>query len=82
MPSRKPDARRGKDRGATKVRAVRVSDELWDAMLAKAQQEAGEPITTSDAVRRAFATYVGNPSLSGLAESGMDRRSGAYRARQ
>lgn len=79
MTTKKPAPRKG-DRGATKVRAFRVSDDLWDAVLAKAAADAGESVTTSDAVRRAFAAYVGRPELTGLAGSEMDRRSSAYRA--
>lgn len=81
MPSKRPDdPRRGKDRGATKVRAFRISDELWDAVLEKAKADAGAGVTTSDAVRTAFAAYVDKPEISGLAGSEMDRRSSAYRA--
>lgn len=58
----KPDTRKG-DRSATKVRAVRVSDEVWDAALAKAAEN-GE--TVAQVVRAALVKYVGLKGASGL----------------
>lgn len=53
----KPDTRKG-DRSATKVRTVRVSDEVWEAALAKAAAN-GE--TVADVVRAALIEYAGLP---------------------
>lgn len=75
MPA-KPDTRKG-DRSATRTRPVRVSDDLWEAAKEKAAEN-GESL--SDAIRRFLADYVGDPNLSGLAGSEMDRRSGRTRA--
>lgn len=58
----KPDTRKG-DRSATKVRAVRVSDDVWDAALAKAAAN-GE--TVSDVVRAALVEYAGLKDVSGV----------------
>lgn len=62
--------------GATRTRPVRVSDELWEAAKEKAAEN-GE--TLSDAIRGFLAEYVGDPNLSGLAGSEMDRRSASAR---
>lgn len=58
----KPDTRKG-DRSATKVRAVRVSDEVWDAALEKAASN-GE--TVADIVRAALIDYVGLKDTTGV----------------
>lgn len=68
---------RNTDRGATKVKGVRVSDELWDRAAEVAEANGSN---RSDEIRRLLAEYVGDPSLSGLAGSDMDRRS--VRARE
>jgi hypothetical protein len=47
---------RKKDRSATRVRAVRVSDEVWEAALDKAKAN-GE--TVAEVVRAALVKYVG-----------------------
>jgi negative regulator of replication initiation len=56
------DARKG-DRSATKVRAVRVSDDLWNAAHAKAAEN-GESI--SDVMRRALIFYTGLQGTTGV----------------
>lgn len=72
---KKPDTRKG-DRSATRTRPVRVSDDLWEAAKEKATEN-GE--TLSDAIRRFLADYVGEPDMTGLAGSEMDRRSATAR---
>lgn len=57
-----PDTRKG-DRSATKVRAVRVSDEVWDAALAKAAEN-GE--TVADVIRAALIDYAGLEGTTGV----------------
>jgi Mn-dependent DtxR family transcriptional regulator len=57
------------DRSRTNNRVVRVSDDLWDAAKAKAEQQ-GERI--SDVIRRALADYVGNPNATGVHGRGAD----------
>jgi hypothetical protein len=47
---------RSLDRSATRVRAIRVSDDLWIPALEKAEAN-GE--TVADVVRRALADYTG-----------------------
>jgi NRPS condensation-like uncharacterized protein len=61
-PMSKPDTRKG-DRSATKVRAVRVSDDVWDAALAKATEN-GE--TVADVVRAALIDYAGLKDTTGV----------------
>lgn len=56
------DQRKG-DRSATKVRAVRVSDDVWEAALAKAAAN-GE--TVSDVVRAALIEYTGAQNTTGV----------------
>lgn len=51
-----PDDPRRRDRSATRVRAVRVSDEVWDAALETAKAN-GE--TVADVVRAALIKYAG-----------------------
>jgi hypothetical protein len=77
MPSKKPDTRKG-DRSKTTARTFRISDDLYEAVLAKARK-ADSTATPSDAIRLALVEYVGDPSITGLAGSDMDRRSGAAR---
>jgi hypothetical protein len=79
MRAKEPNRRKGNG-GPTKVRAFRVSDELWEAILEKARADAGENVTPSDAVRRAFIAYAGQPEITGLVNSDMDHRSSTYRA--
>ena len=67
---------RNTDRGATKVKGLRVSDELWDRVAEVAEANGSN---RSDEIRRLLAEYVGDPSLSGLAGSEMDRRSAIAR---
>ncbi|WP_298746936.1 hypothetical protein [uncultured Serinicoccus sp.] len=57
-----PDTRMG-DRSATKVRSVRVSDDVWEAALAKAAEN-GE--TVAEAVRAALIEYVGLEGTTGV----------------
>ena len=61
-PMSKPDTRKG-DRSATKVRAVRVSDDVWEAALAKAAEN-GE--TVADVVRAALIDYAGLKDATGV----------------
>jgi len=65
----KSDARK-RDRSATKVRAVRVSDDLWNAAQTKAS-ESGEGL--SDVIRRALVDYTGLQGTSGVVGR-VDRR--------
>lgn len=58
----KPDTRKG-DRSATKVRAVRVSDDVWEAALEKAAAN-GESV--SDVVRAALIEYAGLEGATGI----------------
>jgi predicted transcriptional regulator len=51
----KPDTRKG-DRSATTARTVRVSDDVWEAAQAKAE-ERGE--SASEVIRRALIQYAG-----------------------
>lgn len=78
MPSKKPDTRKG-DRSKTTARTFRFSDDLYEAVLTKAR-ETHPDATPSDAFRIALVEYAGDPSITGLAGSEMDRRSGAGRA--
>lgn len=48
----------GKD-DATKTRVVRVTDEIWEAAMARAKKE-GIPL--SDVIRKALIEYAGLPS--------------------
>jgi hypothetical protein len=57
-----PDTRRG-DRSATRVRAVRVSDEVWEASLEKAAAN-GE--TVADVIRAALIDYAGLEGTTGV----------------
>jgi NRPS condensation-like uncharacterized protein len=57
-----PDTRKG-DRSATKVRAVRVSDDVWEAALARAAEN-GE--TVADVVRAALIEYAGLKDTTGV----------------
>ncbi|MBZ5737518.1 hypothetical protein [Nocardioides mangrovi] len=43
----------------TTARAVRISDEVWDAAQTRAK---GDGVTTTDVVRRALVEYLGLPS--------------------
>jgi hypothetical protein len=61
-PLDQPDGRRG-DRSATKVRAVRVSDDLWEAAQARAAEN-GESL--SDVIRRALIAYTGLQGTTGV----------------
>lgn len=80
MTTAKRPAKKGNpDKGKTKVKGIRVSEGLWEAVRVKAE---GEGSTRTDAIRDLLLDYVGDPSLSPLAESEMDRRSSVYRARQ
>jgi len=58
----RPDARKG-DRSATKIRAVRVSDDLWAAAHARAAEN-GESL--SDVIRRALVAYTGLKGTTGV----------------
>jgi len=58
----KADTRKG-DRSATKVRAIRISDEVWHAALARAADR-GE--TVAEVVRAALVAYVGLRHTTGL----------------
>ncbi|MQW77314.1 hypothetical protein GHK92_15680 [Nocardioides sp. dk4132] len=59
----KPDTRKG-DQSATKVRAVRVSDDIiWEAALAKAAENGG---TAADVVRSALIDYAGLEDTTGV----------------
>lgn len=49
--------------GVTRPRNVRVDDELWQAALAKAEEN-GEKV--SDVIRRALVDYTGHEATSGL----------------
>lgn len=62
--------KRTSDRGKTRVKGVRVSDELWER-VAEVAESRGE--TRSTAIRRLLAEYVGDPSLGELPESEMNR---------
>lgn len=57
-----PDARKG-DRSATKIRTVRVSDDLWNAAQARASEK-GENL--SDVIRRALIVYSGLQDTTGV----------------
>jgi hypothetical protein len=57
-----PDQRR-RDRSATKGRAVRVSDDVWNAAQAKAA-ERGENL--SEVIRRALIDYAGLKNVTGV----------------
>lgn len=57
------DDRRKADRGRTNGRVVRVSDDLWNAAKAKAE-ERGERL--SDVIRQALAEYAGTPDVTGV----------------
>lgn len=61
-PQGQPDARKG-DRSATKLRAVRVSDDLWNAALSKAAEN-GESL--SGVIRRALIAYTGLQGTTGV----------------
>lgn len=56
------NARKG-DRSATKVRAVRVSDDVWEAAQRKATEN-GESV--SDVIRRALVDYAGLTETTGI----------------
>lgn len=58
----KRDTRKG-DRAATKMRAVRVSDEVWQAAQEKAAAN-GE--TVADVVRAALIEYAGLEGTTGV----------------
>ena len=44
---------------ATKARAVRISDDVWEAAQARADRDG---VTTTDVVRRALIRYLGLPA--------------------
>lgn len=77
MPSKKPDTRKG-DRSKTTARTHRIHDDLYEAVLKKAR-EAYPDATPSDAIRIALVEYAGDPNITGLAGSEMDRRSAKSR---
>jgi hypothetical protein len=51
------------DRSATKVRAVRVSDDVWEAALAKAAENGA---TVAEVVRAAPIQYAGLKDTTGV----------------
>lgn len=61
---------RKKDRSATRVRAVRVSDDVWLPAIEKAKQN-GE--TVADVVRAALIEYAGVTDSDGLRGRGAGR---------
>ena len=58
----KGDKRKG-DRSATKVRAIRVSDDLWEAAQRKAKAN-GESV--ADVIRTALIKYTGLKGTTGV----------------
>ena len=69
----RPDLRRG-DRSATRIRTVRVSDDVWVPALAKAAAN-GE--TVAQVIRAALIDYVGLLNVTGVigrADRNSDRK--------
>lgn len=65
----KDDPRKG-DRAATRVRAVRVSDKVWNAALERAKEN-GE--TVADVVRAALVKYTDLEDGDGIHGRGAGR---------
>lgn len=68
MPAMAKSGSGGHGVGVTKVRAIRVSDELWEAALLKAQADHPEDKrgALGNVIREFLQAYVGDKSLRAM----------------